>query len=134
MENSAVLFSCTRAGKGNGQIWRITPKSDSTGTLELLYVSPNEHVLSGPDNLCVSPQGSLIICEDSESDPKRVVALSAKGAIIPIAENIIDDEEFAGATFSPDGNTLFVNIQGDIEDDVSGRTLAIWGPWHSGAV
>jgi hypothetical protein len=28
-----------------------------------------------------------------------------------------------GATFSPDGTTLFVNIQGD------GLTLAITGPW-----
>ena len=134
VENAAVLFSCTRAGRGHGQIWRVTPKDDSTGVLELVYVSPNKHVLSGPDNLCLSPQGSLIICEDSEPDPKRVVALSANGSVIPIAENIIDDEEFAGATFSPDGNTLFVNIQGDIEDGVPGRTLAIWGPWQKGLI
>jgi len=32
------------------------------------------------------------------------------------------DEEFAGATFSPDGGTLFVNVQ------VPGTTFAIWGP------
>ena len=99
-----------------------------------MFVSPNKHVLDGPDNLCLSPQGSLIICEDSEADPKRIVALTADGEIIPISENTIDDEEFAGATFSPDGKTLFVNIQGDIEDGVPGRTLAIWGPWQSGLV
>jgi secreted PhoX family phosphatase len=33
-------------------------------------------------------------------------------------------EEFAGATFSPDGGTLFVNIQSS-----KGITFAIWGPW-----
>ena len=33
-------------------------------------------------------------------------------------------EEFAGATFSPDGGTLFVNIQA-----AQGITFAIWGPW-----
>jgi len=33
--------------------------------------------------------------------------------------------EFAGATFSPDGTTLFVNIQ------QSGLTLAITGPWRT---
>ena len=33
-------------------------------------------------------------------------------------------EEFAGATFSPDGDTLFVNIQAS-----QGITFAIWGPW-----
>ena len=33
-------------------------------------------------------------------------------------------EEFAGATFSPSGDTLFVNIQASL-----GVTFAIWGPW-----
>jgi hypothetical protein len=36
--------------------------------------------------------------------------------------------EFAGATFSPDGETLFVNIQ------TPGSTFAIWGPWRKGAL
>lgn len=131
---SAVWFTCTRAGHGHGQVWRLTPKNSKTGVLELMYASTNKHILDGPDNLCLSPQGSLIICEDSNSDPKRVVALTADGSIIPIAENIIDDEEFAGATFSPDGKTLFVNIQGDVDDNLPGRTLAIWGPWEKGMV
>jgi hypothetical protein len=34
-------------------------------------------------------------------------------------------DEFAGSTFSPDGHTLFVNIQAS-----RGLTFAIWGPWH----
>ena len=34
------------------------------------------------------------------------------------------DSEFAGAAFSPSGNTLFVNIQ------VYGLTFAITGPWQ----
>ena len=33
-------------------------------------------------------------------------------------------DEFAGATFSPDGGTLFVNIQAP-----RGVSFAIWGPW-----
>ena len=33
-------------------------------------------------------------------------------------------EEFAGATFSPSGDTLFVNIQAS-----QAITFAIWGPW-----
>jgi len=36
----------------------------------------------------------------------------------------VSNSEFAGATFSPDGTTLFVNIQHQ------GFTLAITGPWH----
>jgi secreted PhoX family phosphatase len=35
-------------------------------------------------------------------------------------------DEFAGATFSPDQHTLFVNIQAS-----RGVTFAIWGPWSS---
>jgi secreted PhoX family phosphatase len=38
------------------------------------------------------------------------------------------EEEFAGATFSPDGQTLFVNIQRP------GITFAIWGDWSRGAL
>jgi secreted PhoX family phosphatase len=37
---------------------------------------------------------------------------------------VLNDVEFAGATFSPSGDTLFVNIQDP------GMTLAIWGPWR----
>ena len=36
------------------------------------------------------------------------------------------NDEFAGACFSPDGHTLFVNIQAS-----RGITFAIWGPWSS---
>jgi lysyl-tRNA synthetase class 2 len=35
------------------------------------------------------------------------------------------NDEFAGSTFSPDGKTLFVNIQAG-----AGMTFAIWGPWR----
>jgi secreted PhoX family phosphatase len=35
----------------------------------------------------------------------------------------MSDEEFAGATFSPDRKTLFANVQDP------GTTFAIWGPW-----
>jgi secreted PhoX family phosphatase len=46
---------------------------------------------------------------------------------VDIAENELPgqvNDEFDGATFSPDGHTLCVNIQ-------AGRalTFAIWGPW-----
>ena len=34
-------------------------------------------------------------------------------------------DEFAGATFSPDYSTLYVNVQAS-----SGMSFAIWGPWH----
>jgi Bacterial protein of unknown function (DUF839) len=47
---------------------------------------------------------------------------------LDFAKNLVNDNEFAGATFSPDGPTLFVNIQ------TPGATCAIWGPWERGAL
>jgi len=41
-----------------------------------------------------------------------------------LAMNARSDSEFAGVTFSPDGGTLFVNLQ------KPGLTFAIKGPWH----
>ena len=43
-----------------------------------------------------------------------------------IAEGDYRDSEFAGACWSPDGRTLFVNVQ------TPGITLAITGPWMDG--
>ena len=53
-----------------------------------------------------------------------LVGITPEGSIYKFAHNAASDSEFAGATFSPDGSTLFVNIQGD------GLTLAITGPWQ----
>jgi hypothetical protein len=35
------------------------------------------------------------------------------------------NRELAGACFSPDGGTLFFNVQ------QPGMTFAVWGPWSS---
>ena len=53
-----------------------------------------------------------------------VVGITPRGEVYPIAWNRQSRSEFAGATFSPDGTTLFVNIQNP------GVTVAINGPWR----
>ena len=45
-----------------------------------------------------------------------------------MAKNSKSSSELSGPTFSPDGSTLFVNIQHD------GLTLAITGPWGKKSV
>jgi secreted PhoX family phosphatase len=45
-----------------------------------------------------------------------------------VSEGDHRENEFAGACWSPDGRTLFVNIQ------TPGITFAITGPWHNGSV
>src|SRR5215510_3977275 len=89
-----------------------------------------EAALDMPDNICVSPNGGLILCEDGNNE-QYVRGLTRDGKIFDFAKNILpgyEDKEFAGATFSPDGHTLFVNIQ------TPGVTLAIWGPWERGTL
>ncbi|MFM7142997.1 MAG: alkaline phosphatase PhoX, partial [Alphaproteobacteria bacterium] len=45
------------------------------------------------------------------------------GSFYRFATNTLDQSEFAGVTFSPDGTTMFVNYQW------SGKTFAITGPF-----
>jgi secreted PhoX family phosphatase len=127
----SVYFTSTNGGnKGLGQVWQYTPQGEDKGELKLIFESPEEAVLDKPDNLCVSPHGGLIICGDEDNEP-YVRGLTLQGQVFDLAKNILpgyEDHEFAGATFSPDGQTLFVNIQRP------GLTLAIWGPWDRGVL
>ncbi|MEP0859739.1 alkaline phosphatase PhoX [Trichocoleus sp. DQ-U1] len=126
--NGEFYFCCTDGGTaGLGQVWRYVPgkTAQEGGTLEL-FVEPNDvNVLDSPDNIVVAPFGDLIICEDGD-DEQFVVGVTQKGELYQFARNAIYDNEFAGACFSPDGQTMFVNIQ------TPGITFAIWGPWAKG--
>jgi uncharacterized protein len=155
-----VVFDSSDGGdEGLGQIWQYTPTSrrgfaDEGGQLELLYESGGRAKLDGPDNLCTSPAGAIVIAEDGAPKTNFVRVLLPDGSIFPLAENLVamqvvlidamgkvydpevpfDDftysdgigySEFAGPRFSPDGKWLFVNIQ------VPGITCAITGNWAS---
>jgi secreted PhoX family phosphatase len=53
-----------------GQVWRYTPdnRNFKRGTLELLYASPRNKVLNGPDGIAVSPRGGILLCEDGDGE------------------------------------------------------------------
>ncbi|HUF46953.1 MAG TPA: alkaline phosphatase PhoX [Vicinamibacterales bacterium] len=110
-----------------GQVWEYRPGEDG-GWLRLIYESTDHTRLVGPDNICVSPRGGLVICEDGP-EVQYLRGLTVDGQIFDFARNAVpafEESEFAGATFSPDGRTLFVNIQGP------GLTFAIRGDWPRG--
>lgn len=131
-----IFFACTSGGhERKGQIWRYIPSSvegtpdeaKSPGLLEL-YVEPNDGgIIDNADNITVAPWGDLIICEDGDDD-QYLVGVTPSGGIYHFAKNAVSESELAGATFSPDGSTLFVNIQKD------GLTLAITGPWRGAQI
>lgn len=112
----------------SGQVWRYDPRSQ---TMELVVILQPGTPWDEPDNITVAPYGYALLCTDGEDD-QWVVAVSEDGQVYPLAFNADNEEEFAGATFSPDGRTLFVNCQGDMVNGEGppGRTFAIWGPWH----
>ena len=80
--------------------------------------------MKNADNLTVAPWGDVVVCEDRGTDVVRLVGVTPQGTLYTLAHNQLRSE-FAGATFTPDGSTLLVNIQGQ------GVTLAITGPWSS---
>lgn len=51
------------------------------------------------------------------------MGVTPEGQLYRFAHNAMNTSEFAGVTFSPDGQVLFVNIQHP------GNTFAIYGPW-----
>ena len=123
----AIFLDATNGGDAKmGQIWRYKPQGIDGGVLTLLFESRSAEELESPDNICISPKGSLVVCEDGDGS-NRMMGLSMDGRIFTFAQNAFNESEFAGSTFSPDGKTLFVNVQ------YPGMTLAIWGPWERGA-
>lgn len=132
--NGLIYFVATQGGpaaldelaegeefpRGNGQVWAYDPAKQ---TITLVVEAPaNGELLDEPDNITVAPFGDLFLCEDGGGE-QFVVGVNSKGELYQFARNALDTSEFAGATFSPDGRTLFVNSQG------VGITYAIWGPW-----
>ncbi|MDZ4760833.1 MAG: DUF839 domain-containing protein [Alphaproteobacteria bacterium] len=130
----AVYFASTSGGAaGLGQVWRYAPsahegtrrEADTPGILELFVESAGQEHFDHVDNIVASTRGDLILAEDGEGD-QFVRAVTPDGLIYRIARNADPAKsEFCGPCFSPDGGTLFVNIQRP------GITIAISGDWES---
>jgi secreted PhoX family phosphatase len=84
-----------------------------------------------PDNICLAPQGGLMVCEDG-GGAQHVFGVSRSRKVYPMArnrqnigtENEPEWGEFAGVTFAPDARTMFVNVY------TPGTTFAVTGPWR----
>ncbi|MGI9428080.1 MAG: alkaline phosphatase PhoX [Bythopirellula sp.] len=129
-----VYFACTTGGSARlGQIWKYTPspaeglaaESADPGKLELFIEPNNSKLVANADNLTAAPWGDLVVCEDRDGDEIRLVGITPTGECYTLAHNHAHSE-FAGVCFSPDGSTLFVNLQRE------GLTVAITGPWPNG--
>jgi len=129
-----LVFADTEGGAaGLGAIWAYRPITGRAGgELEAVFVSRSAHQAENPDNLTIRPGGGILVCEDG-SKPNRILVLGSDGRAFPLAENAVTldfpdiqrmgrdpallrsqdyrSSEWAGACFSPDGRTLFANLQ-----------------------
>ncbi len=139
--DGVIYFVSTSGGvAGDGQVFAYDIAAEK---LHLIYESPGAYSADNPDNICVTPWGTLVLCEDGGGS-QHLVGLTLEGEAFQFARNsvIIDGSrndyqkaiianggdfttrEWAGANFY--GDYLFVNIQ------TPGITFVITGPWAKG--
>jgi secreted PhoX family phosphatase len=130
-----LYFCCTNGGAAKlSQIMRYRPsrfeghsgERSAPGQLQLFVESTSSAMLNFGDNITVTPQGHLIICEDqySATVENHLRGVTPAGALYDFAR-LNKQTELAGACFSPDGATMFVNVYDPT------KTLAITGPWRA---
>lgn len=115
-----------------GQVWRYDPPRRRL-TLVIVFGPGTDVQLPGEslDNICLSPGGGLMVCEDG-GGAQHVFGVTRSGQVYAMArgaQNIGTPQapawgEFAGITFSPDCETMYVNCYDP------GTTFAVKGPWH----
>ncbi|MEP5938092.1 MAG: alkaline phosphatase PhoX [Erythrobacter sp.] len=121
------LYLCSTSGGAAkvGQIFRLVPgRGAKPDTLELFFESESKAQFNYGDNLVVCPNGHLIVCEDQYTDvvDNRLIGIAPDGTPYPFGR-LNMQTELAGACFSPDGKTMFVNAYSPT------KTFAISGPW-----
>jgi secreted PhoX family phosphatase len=96
---------CTKGGRAIADLSEAT----RVGTTdEVTWVD-------GPDNICLDPNGGLILTEDGDGI-QHLVGVTTAGTSFPMARNEASGSEFAGPTFSRDGRAApraVVRGQGD---------------------
>jgi hypothetical protein len=126
--HGGAVYACATIGgpQEAGQIFKLTlGQAGKPDELEVLAHSTDAATLDMPDNVTVAPWGDVVIAEDGTSTRKHIRGIGRDGRVYEIARNARSTSEVAGVCFSPDGQTLFFNIQRD------GLTVAVTGPFAS---
>ncbi|QIN77811.1 DUF839 domain-containing protein [Rubrobacter marinus] len=136
-QGAKVYFDCTEGGPQElGQVWEYDPGRE---TLTLIYISTDSQTLQNPDNITIVPQTQdIFLCEDGPAE-QFIRGVTQDGEIYDFAQTVTNDSEFCGACFDPDGQTLYVNQQGDRLGEneppqgtpqTRAVTYAIYGPFE----
>ncbi|HKO87924.1 MAG TPA: alkaline phosphatase PhoX [Burkholderiales bacterium] len=123
-EHALWFVSSSTGSKGIGRIYKLDIAQQR---LHMVYEATNAGVMEFPDNLTVTTDGSVLVCEDRWGRNPRLHMMSADGLnVFPLVEHNGSSTEFAGATFH--GKWLFLNSLSP------GLTFAITGPWQNGTL
>ena len=135
-----VYFDCTTGGEAQkGQLWELRPRGRDGGLMRLVFEATAAAELDNPDNLVVVPAtGDVWLQEDGDGE-QFVRGVTRRGRIYDFAQTLINESEFCGGCFSPDGQTFYLNQQGGRlagtetpttqPDATRGLGYAIWGPF-----
>jgi len=122
---SKIYFDTTSGGAANlGQVWEYDPGRE---TVTLIYESTSSAALQSPDNVVVVPGTGDIFLQEDGNGEQFVRGVTRAGEIYDFARTTDNETEFCGGCFDPDGQTFYVNQQGD-------RGALPGGPVNGGAV
>jgi secreted PhoX family phosphatase len=126
--HEGVIYFAT---KGDNRVWAY---ETDTSMLTILYdaATSSTPILTGVDNLTVTPAGDVVVGEDGGD--MQVVAISAEGPIVPLVQITGQDgSEVTGPVFGPSLQRLYFSSQRGAEGadllGMSGITYEVTGPF-----
>lgn len=114
--------------KGDNRVWSLDTAAQN---ITILY-DPEDHsnpILSGVDNVALTPMGNYAVAEDGGD--MQIVVVTASGELQPLLQIVGQDEsEICGPAFSPDWSRLYFSSQrGTTGQSEDGITYEITGPF-----
>ncbi len=126
--HEGVIYFST---KGDNRIWAY---ETGTAMLTILYdaATSSDPILTGVDNLTVSPAGDILVAEDGGD--MQIVAITPGGSLVPIVQVVGQDlSEITGPAFDPSLQRLYFSSQRGTDglDPLarSGITYEVRGPF-----
>lgn len=100
------------ATKGDNRIWRYRIGRERLTVAYEPVMIGEPALLTGVDNLVGTPQGDLLVAEDTGGHELDLVVLTRDGELAPVVRVVgHDGSELCGPAFSPDGTRLYFSSQ-----------------------
>jgi len=118
LDGNNVIFTT----KGDNRVWKYDPLANVLSVVYDPLINVNG-VLSGVDNVEVSDQGVIYVCEDGGD--MQIVLVRPGGRTFPVVQiEGNPTSELCGAAFDPSGSRMYFSDQRN-----PGRTIEVSGPW-----